>query len=113
MQRKRILSAAATVALSFITAGTAMATDFDAWKNDKGNQTASNSRQSLLSEVEKHLRPGMSTQEVVEMLGKPDWTQGNRYFYVLGPTTLGLDESWFVIEFDGNGKLTRHFVQRG
>lgn len=92
-----------------------LADSFDAavWKAHRSDNSVDNPRKGMLSAVEKMLKPGMSRVEITAMLGEPEFTQGNRFVYGFGRPAFGPDMSWFVVEFGADGRLVRHFVERG
>ena len=111
---KRTAIIAAILALSLKgTAAVAESFNSDLWKANKGDSSAKNVRQSMLSDLEKRLHQGMPRANVEAMLGEADWTEGNRHVYVLGPTVTGLDDTWFVVIYDADGRVSMHFLEQG
>ena len=117
MRRRFWVGLGGALTLLTLGAGGYMATitsvdGFDAakWKAQENNTARNNPRQGMIRDLEKELRPGMTRDEVVALLGKPDLTEESRYVYELGASSL--DSLYFVIEFDTDGKLQRHFIEQ-
>lgn len=83
------------------------------WKAEAANTSSKNPRIYWVSQVEKLLRPGMSKDDIIALLGDPNSKRDNRYSYDLGVNPYGIDYEYFVIEFDSTGKLSRFFIERG
>ena len=72
-----------------------------------------NPRLGMLRSVECRLRIGMVQEEVLSLLGPPDTRlSANAFAYALGVSPYGIDYEELVIEFDENGRLTRHQWRR-
>ncbi len=68
-------------------------------------------RYPMLPEVEKLLRPGMTREEVIDLLGMPDGRSDERFIYDLGVRIIDYDS--FFIEFDANGRVTGWRISYG
>jgi hypothetical protein len=117
MRRRFWVGFVGALTLLTVGAGGYMATStrvdgFDAakWKAQENNTARNNPRQGMVRDLEKELRQGMTRDEVVALLGKPDLTEQSRYVYEIGASML--DSLYFVIEFDTDGKLRRHFIEQ-
>jgi hypothetical protein len=92
---------------------TASGFDSDKWKALRGTSEKDNPRARMLRTVEQQLHAGMTQTEVLALLGEPEAKEGRRFVYDLGMSTFGVDYEYFVIEFDADGKLSRHQITRG
>ena len=122
MKRKSWMGIGAIAVLVFALGGymSTKADGFDstAWKSYHGDSKETNRRSAMLPDLKKLLRPGMSRQEIVELLGEPEDDQSSaatrpaRWTYWLGQSPYGLDEDYFVIEFDAGGRLAKSYFSR-
>ena len=55
----------------------------------------------------RHLRPGMSRNEVLRLLGKPTREDGDHLDYYLGPDALDIDTNELILELDASGCVVR------
>jgi hypothetical protein len=94
---------------------TTVAGDFDSarWKALRSSTARDNPRAGMIGELKERLRPGMTQEEVVALLGEPERKDGPRYVYAIGTSAFGVDYEYFVVEFDADGKLKRHAIERG
>lgn len=93
----------------------ALAGEFNSeqWKAQSGAGATENTRQGMISKLEEILRPGMSKDEIVALLGKPDIQENNRFEYELGLLGFGVDYAWYVLEFDEDGRLASYKLIQG
>jgi len=90
-------------------------TTFDAsvWKAQHQSGAPDNPRHPMLSEVEERVAPkGTPRAQVVAALGPPDDLTATSDVYTLGAAAFGVDYEQYVIEYDGQGKVSRSFVRR-
>ncbi|MBW4622742.1 MAG: DUF3192 domain-containing protein [Cyanosarcina radialis HA8281-LM2] len=86
------------------------------WKqatlDEKGNGPRCNMVEDLMKN---HLRIGMSEDEVIEILGKPDFTlkQERTLGYALGRCGYSIDIDEFRLIFDATGKLQQFSQVQG
>ena len=71
------------------------------WSRGKNDE---NDRHFMLSDlIENHLRIGMDSVEVKELLGEPERDFG--FSYNLGLYRSGFDPTFLILEFDKEGKI--------
>jgi hypothetical protein len=87
--------------------------DSDRWKALRNSDARENPRARMLGDLKDRLRQGMTRDEVVALLGEPETKEGVRFVYAIGTSAFGVDYEYFVVEFDVDGKLTRHSITRG
>ena len=88
--------------------------DAEQWKALRGSTARNNPRVGMVVELqEKHLRQGMSREEVQKLLGEPDQRRDTSEVYELGASPFGPSYEYFVIDYDGAGKVTQFHVTRG
>lgn len=116
MRRKLIGFSAA---LALVVSGVVLmmmheARDFDSkrWQSQKG-VTKDNERQGMLGTLERHLKPGMTRQEVERLLGPPDYRSPDRDSWELGRSPVGVSYETWVIEYDAEGRVVRFQLSRG
>jgi hypothetical protein len=98
----------------YVMTTTAGGFNSDQWKAQYSSRARDNPRAGMVTELEGQLRPGMTRTEVVALLGEPETEEEPaRYVYALGMSRFGLDYEYFIVEFDREGKLVRHFLKRG
>lgn len=87
--------------------------DPDAWKSQRGVAPQENSRGTMVPALEKVLHPGMGRDEVVELLGEPDFSDTSiaTETYELGLAGSGVDEEYYEIRYR-DGKLASHRMGR-
>ncbi len=83
------------------------------WKAERGNTSHKNPRIGMVSGVEGLLRVGMTREEVVALPGEPDDKKPEKFTYDLGASPVAVDFEYFVLEFDGAGKLTKFRTEQG
>jgi hypothetical protein len=80
------------------------------WLAQANSPNPKNPRARMVSDIERHyIKPGISQQQVIELLGKPDFNkqQENVYGYILGAwSAFGVDYNWLVVHFDSNSLVT-------
>lgn len=59
--------------------------------------------------MENHLKTGMDSSAVKEMLGEPERKYG--FSYGLGMLTPGMDPLYMILSFDTNGKIDNMDVE--
>ena len=87
--------------------------DRELWHHFHENDDPDNPRASMVASLKsKHLRPGLSRQQVTNLLGEPDVAKTpEMYEYNLGMWSgFRIDYDGLQIYFDAQGQLTR--VQR-
>jgi hypothetical protein len=104
-----VLGAGGYMATTTMTAGF----DSDKWKALRSSTARENPRSRMVSKLEQELRPGMTQDEVLALLGEPEIKEGVRYVYSIGASPFGVDYEYFAVEFDAEGKLLRHMITRG
>lgn len=85
----------------------------DVWIAQAAVKPSENRRSSMVGDLSSRLKPGMSEDEVVDMMGAPESRSSGRFVYSLGMPGFGVDYETFVVEFDPAGKLTRFFTSQG
>ena len=86
--------------------------DAETWKSG-ANRAKSNPRYEMADAVVKQqIKPGMTREQVVALLGPPDRQQADNYSYLIGAGDLGVDGEGVVVAFDGQGRVTRAFITR-
>jgi len=119
MTRKIWIGVCGAGVLLVLGAGGYMATtvagEFDAnrWKALRSSTARENPRAGMIGALKDRLRAGMTRDEVVALLGEPETKDGPRYVYAIGTSAFGVDYEYFVVEFDADGKVTRHMITRG
>lgn len=99
--------------LSFSLTACAMqqtpAFDSDAWKSQRGVDTADNRRNAMVGSLEKILHTGMSRDDVVRLLGEPDIVDETAAteIYELGAARFGIDEEFYEIRYE-HGRIVSH-----
>ena len=106
-----LLAAAALIAALFGGGIQGRAYDRELWIAQSGVDPLRNRRAPMLPEVEKRLRLGMATEEVLDLLGPPDARSDARFTYELGVRIIDYDS--FLIEFDADGRVTGWRVDYG
>ncbi|MFP2906158.1 hypothetical protein ACLESD_14055 [Pyxidicoccus sp. 3LFB2] len=87
--------------------------DSEQWKAQRGSSADKNPRVGMVVELkQKHLREGMTREDVQKMLGEPDQRRGTSEVYELGVSPVGVSYEYFVIDYDGHGKVMRFRVTR-
>jgi outer membrane protein assembly factor BamE (lipoprotein component of BamABCDE complex) len=88
--------------------------DSEQWKAHRGSTARNNPRMGMVVELQrKHLRPGMSRDEVQRLLGEPDDRQGDNEVYELGASPIGVSYEYFIVDYDSAGKVTQLRISRG
>ena len=88
--------------------------DSKAWQAQRGKHERDNPRAGMVVPLTRdHLRAGMRRAEVKALLGEPDQRRGQSDVYELGVSPVGVDEEYFVVEYDSDGKVTQFRVSRG
>jgi hypothetical protein len=86
------------------------------WKQPDINENSEGPRCNMVEDLMKnHLRKGMSQDEVIEILGKPDFTvkQERTLGYALGRCGYSIDIDEFRLIFDPAGKLQQFSQVQG
>jgi hypothetical protein len=91
-------------------ATTARGFNSDKWKAQRHSGPLDNSRSGMLDELEKLLHVGMTLNEVLALLGEPDSKRDRVFTYNLGMYLYVMDNEYFNIEFDADGKLMRYWI---
>lgn len=87
--------------------------DAEQWKAQRGSSARNNPRIGMVAELQrKHLREGMTREEVQRLLGEPDQRRGTSEVYELGQSPVGVSYEYFVIDYDGAGKVTQLRITR-
>lgn len=85
--------------------------DRQAWLDAEGES----SRQKMIQSLENELKPGMTVEEVVELIGKPDTTidraSNKEYIYSLGRGLIDYEE--YRVIFDDAWKVTKFMQVQG
>jgi hypothetical protein len=117
MTRSRMVMIAAVAAVAVAGGGMAMtaADGFDPakWREASGTTARDNPRSGMVSELRERLKPGMSRDEVVTLLGAPERDGGSRLSYSLGINPYGIDHEYFVIELDAGSRVRSFGITRG
>lgn len=67
----------------------------------------------MVPDLETRLRPGMSRDEILELLGPPESAGDNLLIYELGVSGYGVDFDHYMLEFDDDGALVRYWWSHG
>jgi hypothetical protein len=98
---------------------------FDAqqWQKEKGNTKQDNPRGRMVrSLLRSHTLNGKSKEEIITLLGQPDWTSSNdipltkvqEFDYEVGwYSGFRIDPDYLAIYFDKDGKVIKYAVQQG
>lgn len=99
----------------YVMTTTAGGFDSDKWKAaQQAGHARDNPRAGMVRELKAQLHPGMTKAEVIALLGQPDTEEKpGRFVYALGMAKFAVDYEYYVIEFDRDGKLARHFLEQG
>jgi len=110
-----IVGAAMLATFAAVVAVRAYSPGFDParWQAQRNSEAHDNPRGAMVSDLMQRLHPGMTRSEVLALLGEPETQDGARFTYALGASAYGIDYEFFVIEFDGDGRLVRHALTRG
>jgi hypothetical protein len=106
------MAALAGAAAILAAEGTPDGFDQAGWKAQHDSTAIDNPRAGMVVAVEEHLKPGMSRDEVLALLGPAESENGGTLTYDLGASPYGIDFDYLVIEFDAKGRLTRHYITR-
>jgi hypothetical protein len=68
-------------------------------------------RAGMWDEVEAVLRPGLTREDVLDLLGPPAFERENALVYNMGQT--GIDPDYLVIHFDDQDRLVETGFERG
>jgi outer membrane protein assembly factor BamE (lipoprotein component of BamABCDE complex) len=71
-----------------------------------------NPRAGMLGELEKLLHVGMTQNEVLALLGEPDSKRDRVFTYNLGMHPYRIDNEYFNIDFDADGRLVRYWIEQ-
>lgn len=87
--------------------------DRQAWQASRPASQAGASPRLAMAEtlVARHLRTGMTRQEVSALLGAPDFQDPGREIWDLGFPPMRMDMATLVVEYDGAGLLRQARVQ--
>lgn len=87
--------------------------DQQQWSAARPNEPATMRTRLLMLEdlLENHLKTGMDSLAIKEILGEPEREYG--FSYRLGKLTEGMDRVYLILDFDGAGKVTRFNVKSG
>jgi hypothetical protein len=91
-----------------------VAFDAQVWKAQRGTDALQdeNPRAAMVSELKReHLVPGKTRDDVLELLGPPDFEEGGVDFYELGRSTWGISFERLALEYAGD-ELVEAFVTR-
>lgn len=87
--------------------------DSEQWKAQRGSGADKNPRVGMVVELkQKHLREGMSRDDVHTLLGEPEQRRGASEVYELGVSPVGVSYESFVIDYDAQGRVTQFRVTR-
>lgn len=89
---------------------------FDAqlWKNQRGSESRTNPRLLMVEALESTaLELGMLRSDVNALLGPPDRSEPHADIYILGASPYSIDYSYYIIEYDGEGRLASSCTQQG
>ncbi|WP_164017042.1 outer membrane protein assembly factor BamE [Pyxidicoccus trucidator] len=96
-----------------VSTSQAGAFDSELWKAQRGTGADKNPRVGMVVELKKkHLREGMTREDVQKLLGEPDQRRGTSEVYELGMSPVGVSYEYLVIDYDGQGKVMRFRVTR-
>jgi len=88
--------------------------DAEVWRAQHGTDALEqeNPRGAMVSALEReHLEPGTGRDELLELLGPPEFQEGAADYYELGRTPYGVSYERLVLEYAGD-ELVRAFVTR-
>ncbi|WDS34957.1 hypothetical protein [Pseudoxanthomonas sp.] len=90
--------------------------DSNAWKAQRGVEFEKNQRVHMLSAMKKFIHVGMARQEIIALLGEPDYsdkdgTQSLDVYY-MGIPEFSIDTQQYEIRYQ-NGKITSHRASQG
>jgi len=87
--------------------------DSEVWKNSEADLTHNSTRIRMAdSLVDEHLTPGMTREQLIELLGPPDKTtdifNGQFMSYLLGRerSRFALDKEWLFVSLDNDYRAT-------
>lgn len=82
--------------------------DSTAWKSERGMSESRMTRDNMVPELEKVLRPGMTKEQVLELLGPPDDStkDGSIHTYLLG-IGMSPDPQYYKLTYK-DGILVSH-----
>jgi hypothetical protein len=90
--------------------------DSTAWKAQRGVDFDKNQRIHMLGAMQKELHAGMRRQDVISMLGEPDYSEqdgdASLDVYYTGIPELSIDTQQYEIRYEG-GKITSHHTSQG
>jgi hypothetical protein len=99
----------------FTLAGTLGGPGFspEAWRAERGEpDPLKNDRISMVSDVLDLLRPGMTRDEVLALLGPADSERDGVLVYETGVSPYGIDTEALRVAFDEAGRLTTAGIER-
>ena len=90
--------------------------EFDAaiWRAQRGTPALEqvNPRGDMVVDLKsEHLQPGTPREQVLALLGAPEFSEDETDHYALGRTPFGVSFEQLAIEYD-DGALVRAYVQR-
>ncbi|XXF76260.1 hypothetical protein P2318_24820 [Myxococcaceae bacterium GXIMD 01537] len=107
------LALVVTLGVYLVSTSQTGAFDAEQWKAQRGGVESNNPRLGMVAELKrKHLREGMTREEVQRLLGEPDQRRGTSEVYELGQSPVGVSYEYFVIDYDGAGKVTQVRISR-
>lgn len=91
-----------------------MSFDADVWRAQHGSDALEqvNPRGDMVAELKReHLEPGSKRDDIVALLGPPDFQEGATDFYKLGRTPWGVSYERLAIEY-ADDELVKAYVSR-
>lgn len=88
--------------------------DSDAWKAQRGVAAKDNARGGMLTAMEAVVQPGMSREDVLQLLGEPDARDAGTGTdtYELGVAKFGVDEEYYEIRYRDGKVESRQWHRR-
>jgi hypothetical protein len=85
----------------------------EAWRAERGEEDPlENDRGTMVSEVLDLLRPGMSRDEVLALLGPPDSERDGMLVYEIGASPFGVDTEALRVAFGASGRLVAADIEQ-
>ncbi len=85
--------------------------DSDKWKKWEESEDSYSGRYEMINSLTfKHKLVGKSKEEIISLLGKPEYIERNVYIYYLGFTRRGINTGTLHISFDNKNHVSSYEI---